>query len=290
MTRQPLTEQELTAARNFCAAIPGLHTRRPGFWEYNSTESVSYPAGGHTSLADVENTSYWFKHRNAIIGSVVRQFPPEGLIMDVGGGNGFVSVGLRERGFQTIVIEPGLAGAECAYGRGLPVLMAPFQDLEVPPQTVAAAGLFDVLEHLEDDAAALANLRTTLRPEGRIYITVPAFNWLWSTEDEYAGHYRRYTLASLKKLVASAGFQIEFGTYFFSSLVAPILALRSIPSRLKLARVGKPAAVDADHSLPSGTIGKALSRSFAWEAARASRGCSIPIGSSCLLVARRAPD
>ncbi|NJC06730.1 SAM-dependent methyltransferase [Sphingomonas kaistensis] len=290
MSRQTVSQQTLEAACDFSSGISGLRAPRPGFWEFSNGDGISYPPGGHTSLAHVEEASYWFKHRNAIISSVVQQFPPEGIIIDIGGGNGYVSLGLREAGFQSVVIEPGRAGAECAYGRGLPVLMAPFQDLEIPSASVGAAGLFDVLEHIEDDAAALGHLRASLKPAGRIYLTVPAFKWLWSTEDDYAGHFRRYTLASLSKLVSSAGFQVEFGTYFFSSLVAPIFALRSIPSWLRLTNAGSPSSVDADHRLPSGTIGKGFSRSFAWEADRISGRRSVPFGSSCLLVARRAPD
>jgi hypothetical protein len=51
----------------------------------------------------VEDSSYWFGHRNARIVELVRQFPPNGLIFDIGGGNGFVAKGLEEAGFATVV-------------------------------------------------------------------------------------------------------------------------------------------------------------------------------------------
>lgn len=290
MNEQIVQGRAYQAAREFCSGISGLRSRIPGFWEASNGDEISYPAGGHTSLARVEETSYWFKHRNAIIVSAVQQFPPRGLIVDVGGGNGYVSVGLRQAGFPSVVIEPGSAGAECAHQRGLPVLMAPFEKLELRPGCIPAAGLFDVLEHIEDDVGALAHLRVCLEREGRLYLTVPAFSWLWSAEDNYAGHFRRYTLSALRKLVASQGFEVEFSTYFFSALVGPIFALRSIPSWLKLKKAGKPPSVNVDHKLPSGTVGEGLSRSFTWEATRISRADSVPFGSSCLLVARRIGD
>jgi hypothetical protein len=168
--------------------------------------------------------------------------------------------------------------------------MAPFEKLDLPAGSITAVGLFDVLEHIENDAETLARLRTCLEPHGRIYLTVPAFDWLWSSEDELAGHFRRYTLKSLSKLVISQGFEVEFGTYFFAPLVAPIFALRSIPSYLKSGRPGQAARVEVDHKLPSGAAGRALSRLFSLEAKRISRGRLVPFGSSCLLVARRATE
>lgn len=67
----------------------------------------------------------------------------------------------------------------------------------------------NVLEHIENDLEALINLRKSMAPNGKIGIYVPAFPILSSKLDQQAGHYRRYTRRSLKKLVALAGFQIE---------------------------------------------------------------------------------
>lgn len=288
MSEHKAREQAYRSAREFSAGIAGLRERSAGFWEVSSSDVISYPPGGHSSFAEVEETSYWFNHRNAVIASAVRRFPPAGLIADVGGGNGYVSLGLRQAGFASVVIEPGAAGATCAHERGLPVVMAPFEKLTLPAQSLAAAGLFDVLEHIDDDAATLAQLRNYLEPDGRLYLTVPAFGWLWSREDEHAGHFRRYTLDSLSKLVSAQGFAVEYATYFFAPLVAPILALRALPTRLKLGKASGPAAVEDDHRLPSGIVGATLSQCLSWEAARIARGSSVPFGSSCLLVARRA--
>ncbi len=286
MNEHMLDEQAVKSARRFSAGIAALRERKAGFWEVASNNPVSYPPGGHSSFAAVEDSSYWFNHRNAVIASVIRRFPPEGLIADVGGGNGYVSLGLRQAGFQSVVIEPGAEGAHCAYDRGLPVVMAPFEKLSLPAHSIPAAGLFDVIEHIEDDSATLAQLHTYLESDGRIYLTVPAFTWLWSSEDEHAGHFRRYTLGSLSKVVAAQGFEVEYATYFFAPLVAPILALRSIPSLVRRGKADRPSAVDVDHRLPSGLAGKALARMLSWEAHRIARGGSMPFGSSCLLVAR----
>src|SRR5690606_21548140 len=127
---------------------------------------------------------------------------PGGPIFDIGGGNGFVARGLAAAGFPAVVIEPGPTGARNAQARGLsPVVCAALDDAGFLPGSVPAAGLFDVLEHIEDDLGAMATLSALLPPGGRVYLTVPAYQWLWSSEDELGGHHRRYTRASLARAV-----------------------------------------------------------------------------------------
>lgn len=281
------TDRYRIEARDFVSQIAGLRETTPGAWETAQHAHISYPESGHTTFAAVEQTSYWFNHRNVVIASVVARFPPSGMIVDVGGGNGYVSLGLQRAGFNSVVVEPGAQGARCASERGLPVIKAPFETLDIPRGTMPAAGLFDVLEHIEDAAGALRGLHEGIRPGGMLYLTVPAFGWLWSSEDVQAGHYRRYTLASLTQSVRSAGFDIEYATYFFSMLVPPVLALRTVPTKLGLTRSNMPTDTANDHRLPAGLIGVGISKAMAWEADRISRGKTIAFGSSCLLVARR---
>src|SRR4029077_3111817 len=69
-----------------------------------------------------------------------------------------------------------------------------------------AVGAFDVLEHIRQDDAALAQLYQAVRPGGGLLVTVPQHPRLWSTADEYARHERRYTRSGLMQKVADAGF------------------------------------------------------------------------------------
>src|SRR5205814_8541492 len=80
----------------------------------------------------------------------------------------------------------------------------------------ALIGMFDVLEHIEDDIAALGSVRHSLAPGGRLLMTVPAAPSLWSRYDEESHHYRRYTEAHLRKALTAAHFQIEYITHFMS--------------------------------------------------------------------------
>jgi SAM-dependent methyltransferase len=264
----------------WCARVPGLVRSADGHWSLGQSSAISYPASGHASIADIEETSFWFNHRNAVIAAVARRFPPPGPLFDIGGGNGYVSVGLRHAGFGCLVIEPGATGAANAARRGFPVVEAQFQDLQIPDDSVPAAGLFDVLEHIPDDRAALANLFRILKPEGRLYIAVPAYQALWSSEDDHAGHFRRYTLTLLTQRLREAGFVIEYGTYFFCILLLPILLLRALPFRLGIRQVNDPGT---DHAAPPGWLTTLL----AGERRHIEAGGTLSFGASCLVVARK---
>lgn len=86
--------------------------------------------------------------------------------------------------------------------------------------------LLDVLEHIKDDDCFLKLLNKKMIGGGRILLTVPAFQVLWSSEDDRAGHYRRYTLGQLRKRAEDAGFRVCYINYFFSFLFLPIFFIR----------------------------------------------------------------
>jgi SAM-dependent methyltransferase len=262
-----------------------LHQHPGGYWLADASRSVSYPEDGNAACFAIEDGSFWFQHRNAVVTEAIRGFPPNTPFFDIGGGNGYVAKGLEAADLSVVLIEPGPAGALNAVQRGVKhVVCATLEDAKFLPGSIPSAGLFDVLEHIEDDIGFLRNLGSLLRTGGRVYLTVPAFNLLWSDEDVEAGHYRRYTAASLSKCLASAGFRVEYTTYFFSLLPIPVFLLRSIPSFLGMR---KDASVDdyrSEHSM-GGITGAVMNRSFASELKRIHRKKFIPVGGSCLAVA-----
>lgn len=250
--------------------------------------SVSYPTGGHAACAQLEDGSYWFRHRNLVILDQLRRFPPAGAVWDVGGGNGFVSLALQRAGFETLLVEPGPDGARTASERGvLRVLNSTFEDVAPPAGSVPAVGLFDVLEHIEDDRGFLRTLHAALAPGGRAYLTVPAFPLLWSAEDVQAGHFRRYTMGSLSRVLRDAGFALEFASPFFRPLVLPLFALRTVPSRLHLRGEVKPATNAREHTAPPGVLGRLFARILDAERTRLSAGHTLAFGTSLIVVARK---
>ncbi len=270
------------------AIASNLQPGPDGLWHPRSRSACDYPDEGNAFCYQVEDHSFWFRHRNACILDAVQRLPPAGAIFDIGGGNGFVARALAQAGYDAVVVEPGPTGARNAQARGLaPVVCAALDDAGFAPGTLPAAGLFDVLEHMADDRAVLEQLARLLSRDGRLYLTVPAYQWLWSTDDDLGGHHRRYSGRSLRRVVTAAGFDVEYATQIFWPLPLPILLLRALPSRLGI----RPKAdVDAirEELQPRESAGvRVLEALLRLETRWLRGGHVIPFGGSCLMVARR---
>ncbi len=273
-----------TAAADPRALAAHLKRGEDGVWYAGEREPISYAEDGNAQCFELEEKSFWFAHRCACLRAVVRSFPPAGAIFDIGGGNGFVAKTLIDAGFETVLVEPGETGARNAARRGVPtVICATLATAKFADSSLPAVGMFDVLEHVEDDEGFLREVHRCLAPGGRLYLTVPAFSWLWSHDDVSAGHFRRYTLASLSERVKAAGIAPLFASYFFSILPLPLLALRSLPSLF------------GRRALPPQSYGKLhkprarglTDRVWESELRRIENGRAIAFGSSCLLVAEK---
>lgn len=261
-----------------------------GIWKPAAAAAVSYPEDGNAWCFTVEETSFWFRHRNRVIADAVAAFPPAGPIFDVGGGNGFVALGLQQAGFETVLLEPGPQGAANARRRGVrQVAQSTLQDAGLRPDSVPACGLFDVLEHIEDDVAFAAEIRRVLRPGGWLYLTVPAFRLLWSDDDRAAGHFRRYTRASLSRVLEAGGLEVMRLSYFFGVLAPAVLAFRTVPTWLGFRRRLAQSTGRKEH-VPAAENGRGwLSGCLDREARRLKRGGNLPCGSSLLAVVRKPP-
>jgi SAM-dependent methyltransferase len=268
------------------ATASNLEPGPGGLWYARNRSQVSYPEEGNLNCLDLERDSFWFEHRNACILALVRRFPPPGVLLDVGGGNGYVTLGLQRGGIAAALLEPGEQGAQNAARRGVsPVICSTLEDAGFAPGSLAGAGLFDVLEHIPDDAAFLKTLANLLQPGGRLYLTVPAYPLLWSADDDYSGHFRRYTLAVLRSRLQAAGLVPDFASYFFFMLPLPIFLLRAIPTRLGLRKTNAWDSYRQEHSSRPGWTGRLLNRLLAWEQGRLSRGQGLAAGGSCLVTA-----
>ncbi len=264
-----------------------LRLAEDGIFYAGEVGEISYPEEGNNACFAVEDESFWFRHRNDCIRELVRNFPPigKGPIFDVGGGNGFVAKGLVDEGWDVVLVEPGPSGARNAKKRGVEYVVcgttysAGFQNGSLP-----AIGVFDVVEHIEDDIGFLRHLWDLLETGGMLYLTVPAYNFLWSLEDAEGGHFRRYTLASMKMKLMEAGLKSVYGTYIFGFLPLPVFLLRALPYRLGLARAGNAGKeVKRDHSSKQGLLGAMMAISFESELNKIRAGKSLGFGGSCLI-------
>jgi SAM-dependent methyltransferase len=269
---------------------PSLELTNEGWWTSRTLSDVAYPEDGNSLCFAIEDSSFWFQHRNRCILEALRLFPPPGALFDVGGGNGYVALAIEKSGLQVVLVEPGPAGVRNALKRGVTsVVHATLDDLGALPETLPAVGLFDVIEHIEDDSGFIEKVNRFLEPGGRAYITVPAYGLLWSHEDVHAGHSRRYTTHSLSKLLKDAGYSLDFVTYFFSFLPLPIFFRRVLPYRLGFARTKiSPATIRSDHQLRSALLGRVLDHLSQRELSKIAEGAPLRQGASCLAVARKA--
>jgi SAM-dependent methyltransferase len=270
-----------------------LEQTAEGGWRSKSHSAVSYPEWGNQACFDVEDSSFWFRHRNACILEALRQYPPPGPLFDIGGGNGFVAKAMQDVGLEVVLVEPGAVGAVNARQRGIEhVVLATLEDAGFVPGSLPAVGLFDVVEHMEDDHKFLQTIHTHLASQGRVYLTVPAYQALWSEADVVAGHHRRYSRHALRELIERSDLKVEFATGFFQFLPPAILAMRVIPYRLGWKVRPEPQDGDTkmanQHKVKSELIGRILNRMQQRELAGIRARRQNKFGASWLLVAQKA--
>ena len=257
-----------------------------GIWISSKTESVSYPKDGHSRCFETENDSFWFQHRNDCIVATIKRFPPSGAMLEVGGGNGYVARRILDEGFECALLEPGPIGALNAkkYRKIPEVICSTLEAAQFEPGKLAAVGVFDVLEHIEDDSLMVSTIYDLLQPGGLVYCTVPAHQWLWSKHDVTAGHFRRYDRDSIKNLFLGQ-FELLYFSYFFAALTLPIFFLKALPFRLFKGR--SILSQKAEHGAEGGRLISMLKILLERETGKITGGASLPTGTSCLIVARK---
>ncbi len=262
---------------------------RNGIWYSSSLSPVSYPEIGNQNTVQFENMSFWYKHRNECIVEAINNYPPiENTILEIGGGNGFVSSELEKNKYSVIMLEPDTAGIRNAQTRNIKYLInSSYDDARFIEESISSIGLFDVLEHIENDTEFLGSVFRNLKPGGRLYITVPSYNFLFSEEDVHDRHFRRYTLTELRKKLVASNFDVEYATYFFSLLPLPIFLFRTLPTLIGIKRAESIDIYAKEHKVHSGLFEKVLNFIWKWERDALRRKKKIFFGGSILIVAKK---
>ena len=260
----------------------------PAFAPDLAFENEGFQEGYFGDLAGVEERSFWFGARNELIVWAMRKYFPEcGSFLEIGCGTGFVLGGIRSAypSAELSGSEIFSAGLEIAAKRVPSASFYQSDAQDIPFRDhFDVIGAFDVLEHIVDDGAVIAEIGRALRPGGGFLVSVPQHPSLWSPQDDRAYHVRRYTAAELRRKVVAAGFEVLRMTSFVALLLPVLFA-----SRLWMRR--RPADETFD---PIATLRRprpidiALGTVMAAERAIIRAGLSFPAGGSLLLVARRA--
>jgi len=223
--------------------------------------------------ASIEQPDYWwYRARSDLLQAALGPYVGQpSRLLDVGSADGPSVSWLRSPMHVSVDVDPrGLRPRDgvCASALELPFAEHSF-DL---------VSAFDVIEHCEPDATALAEFSRVLRPGGRLLLSVPAYAWAWTDHDVRAGHYRRYTRGSLVRAVSEAGYSIRRVSHGFAGVFPFFAAERA--SR----RVRRPAA--AADTLPE--VSPTLERLFlalSRGEARLLTRRDLPVGSSVFLAA-----
>lgn len=232
----------------------------------------------YRAFAEIEDHHWWFVARRAILGRLIARWVPDGAtILDVGCGTGGFIADIQGR-YDVRGVDPAAAAVAACRARGLNAVS---QGSAADPASwgslpVDVVTFLDVVEHLEDDVSALRAARAALRPGGRVIVTVPAYQWLWSDHDVRNQHYRRYTIKRLRRAHAAAGLRpLQSG--YFNALLFPFAVLqRGL------------AALRTDHdllSVPAEPVNRMLQSIFSSEGSViAGLGRSFPYGLSAFCV------
>jgi SAM-dependent methyltransferase len=226
---------------------------------------------------------WWWRARETIVVDVLRRvLPPcDGprQILDVGCGDAVSFPALVEFGeVRGIEMDEGMLDPDGPYRARIATrpLSDPIYDADAGRYDLVTA--LDVIEHIEDDRAAVAHMAVMLRPGGLLVVTVPALMTLWDHHDVINHHYRRYTRGGLREAIAAGGLELLDSRYLFHAIFGPKLAV-------KLLNRGRARKVE-QHHVPPPTINRAMRAVCVLEHRTLGR-LRVPFGTSVLAVARK---
>ncbi|MDJ0949733.1 MAG: class I SAM-dependent methyltransferase [Alphaproteobacteria bacterium] len=236
----------------------------------------------YARMAALEERHWWFVARRRILAAVLARFMTGRVparILEAGCGTGG-NLAMLSRWGVVSGLEPHPPALARARKRG------PFdlrdgrlpEDIPFAPESFDLVAALDVIEHLDDDAAALRALAARLKPGGRILVTVPALPFLWSRHDDLHHHRRRYTRGSLLRLAGSAGLRPVWASYY-NSVLFPLIAAIRLGKRML--------GIEADEDrMPPPIVNRLFQNLFSMERHLLSR-VPLPVGVSLILVAER---
>jgi SAM-dependent methyltransferase len=217
-------------------------------------------ADAYRQMADTEDRHWWFAARRRILRRSIRRLglPSGARILEIGAGTGGNLAMLSGFGTVTAVEESAEARNFALEKTGIAMLSGNLPGgLPRFPGKFDLVCLFDVLEHIEDDLASLAAIRALLNEGGRLVLTVPAYQWLWSRHDEILHHKRRYIRKTLLAVAARAGLK-PVRVSHFNFLLLPLLVAGRIFDRWRGEVSG--------HGTPALPLNSALREIFSSEA------------------------
>jgi len=242
-----------------------------------------------------EDRHAWFAGRTRAIQKYLdaelgpRQPGDQRKILDIGSGAGNMAHHLAHYG-QVIGLDSNPRPLPVASLRGLEAIqgsgdMLPFADDEFD-----LVALLDTVEHIPDEFGVLEECRRVLKPGGKLIITVPAFMWLWSYNDDINAHQRRYTAPELRHKLAMAGFttkRLSYNNFFLFPVVAGMRLLRPHKPDLESPHLTADEKVYQVEMEPIAEPANTLLHAVGWLEAELLERTTLPVGVSVLCIAEK---
>ena len=266
-----------------CSFTPDKIDGFLAFAPENAKDTSGFQPEAFAHLYEVEAGSFWFKARNRLIlWALDRFFPNAASILEIGCGTGFVLEGIAKHRpeiepFGSELFVEGLAfSAKRLGGRArlfqMDARCIPFEN------EFDLIGAFDVLEHIKEDEAVLAQIHQAVAPGGGVLITVPQHMWMWSVLDELSKHQRRYSIKQLRHKLEQAGFVLVYATSFFS-LLLPFMFIARHRRVITAEQINQ--------QLAQGPLNPLLEAVMNLELYMIQAGVRLPFGGSLLVVGKR---
>ena len=234
----------------------------------------------YEQMAELDQRHWWYRARREVLAALIRRAAPppsNARLLEIGCGTGHNLAMLAQFGAVDALELDDEARTIAEQRLGRPIMRAPLPELAgVPDGQYDLVGAFDVIEHIADDAGAIASIAAKLKPGGKLVMTVPAHAWMWSAHDVVNHHKRRYSKAKLEQLIADSPLKLDRIGYF-NSLLFPLAVAERLSSKLR----GKD---EADLKLPPALLNAALEKAFAAERHLIAR-VPLPPGLSLFAVA-----
>ncbi|MDQ7029728.1 MAG: class I SAM-dependent methyltransferase [Ardenticatenia bacterium] len=238
-----------------------------------------------------EDGHWWFAGRTRALRAVLEPYLPsrELLILDVGSGAGNMYHHLSRYGY-VIGVENHPNPVRVGRARGYDIRQADARALPFADNTFDVVTALDVIEHNEDDVAILQEAHRVLKPGGLMLISVPAFQWLWSFNDELNAHVRRYTRDELEQKLLQVGLRAVRQTYN-NFLIFPVAVLTILFSRLRPPKALKSHYFEDDayqvDMVPTHPLVNAILMGVGWAESHLLRRVDLPLGTGLIALARK---
>ena len=248
----------------------------------------------YEEMYQIEEHHWWFCAKRHILMSLLRKFLGHReaskdpiRVCDIGCGCGMTLIEMNVHGCDGIGIDPSEQAVAYCRSRGVDATQGALPDrLDIPDDSFDAVIMLHVLEHTSDDEASLLEAYRVLKSGGVLICMVPAYSWLWTKRGEnFTHHYRRYTRATLEKVLRV----VENSQIILLSYIDSFLFPLSVMQRLAW-KIFPAQHASGHYALPPLGLNRIFRAVFSAERHFLIRQIHFPFGMSVLGVLRKVPQ